>query len=265
MSPQELEHLTNKVITLSRSVGQWMHAQRLHDIVAEIKAENNLVTYVDKESERRFVQGLKEFLPEAGFIAEEGTGIANEGGYNWVIDPLDGTTNFVHGVPVWCTSVALTLGKKALLGVIYDPNSEELYSASLGNGAFLNGKSIAVSSINQLTSSLLATGFPYDDFGREDHYLQLFKALTHTTRGMRRLGSAALDMAWTACGRFEAFYEYGLNPWDVAAGTIILQEAGGIVTEFDGGDNPIFGLDLICSNGHVHGALTEVIGRYFSK
>lgn len=264
MSPQELEHLTNKVITLSRSIGQWMLSQRIDESNAEIKTENNLVTYVDKESEFRFVNGLKEILPEAGFIAEEGTGAAINGGLNWVIDPLDGTTNFVHGVPVWCTSIALTLDNRALVGVIYDPNSEEMFSASKGNGALLNGKSISVSKIEGLSSSLLATGFPYDDFGREDQYLQLFKALTHSTRGMRRLGSAALDMAWTACGRFEAFYEYGLNPWDVAAGTIIIEEAGGKVTEFNGGVNPIFGLDLMCTNGHIHEALSKVINQYFS-
>jgi myo-inositol-1(or 4)-monophosphatase len=176
---------------------------------------------------------------------------------------LDGTTNFVHGVPVWCTSIALADKNKAIVGVIYDPHREEMFYASLGNGAYLNGDKIHVSNIDKLGASLLATGFPYDDFGREEQYLRLFQELMHSTRGMRRLGSAALDMAWTACGRFEGFYEYGLNPWDVAAGAIIVEEAGGRVTEFNDGDNPIFGEDVNCTNGHIHQALKAIITKYF--
>jgi len=219
LNKEQLEQLTQQVIQQSIEIGTWMKQQtNVHENVAELKTENNLVTYVDKESERRFVEVLSKLLPEAGFIAEEGTGNKNDIGYNWVIDPLDGTTNFVHGVPVWCTSIGLCYGNKAVLGVIYDPNTNECYSAYEGGGAYLNDQPISVSKIEKLGQSLLATGFPYDDFGRQEAYINLFKALMHQTRGMRRLGSAALDMAWTACGRFEAFYEYGLNPWDVAAG-----------------------------------------------
>jgi myo-inositol-1(or 4)-monophosphatase len=263
LTTAQLAELTEQVVILSQTIGAWMKEQSSHESSAELKTPNNLVTYVDKESERRFVDGLSALLPQAGFVAEEGTGTKNEGGYNWVIDPLDGTTNFVHSVPVWCTSIGLTDGHKAVLGVIFDPNSGEVYAASKGNGATLNGKSIQVSKIEALGSSLLATGFPYDDFGREEQYIKLFQELMHSTRGMRRLGSAALDMAWTACGRFEGFYEYGLNPWDVAAGTIIIEEAGGTVTEFNGNDNPIYGDDLICTNGKVHGQLTAIIEKYF--
>jgi len=262
MTNDELIKLTNQVVDLSREIGSWMKLQRTHEDTAELKTPNNLVTYVDKESERRFVEGLSAILPEAGFVAEEGTGEKKEGGYNWVIDPLDGTTNFVHGVPVWCTSIGLAYGIEPILGVIYDPNSNEMYAASKGNGATLNGQPIHVSAITNLSASLLATGFPYDDFGREEQYLRLFQTLMHRTRGMRRLGSAALDMAWVACGRFEGFYEYGLNPWDVAAGTIIVQEAGGRVTEFNDGNNPIFGDDINCTNGHVHQELANIIIEY---
>lgn len=264
MNKQELAQLTNEVIKLSREIGSWMKLQTTHESTAEIKTENNLVTFVDKESELRFVEGLRNLLPQAGFVAEEGTGEKIEGGLNWVIDPLDGTTNFVHGVPVWCTSIGLTDGNEPILGVIFDPNSNEMFSASKGNGAFLNDQPIKVSTIASLSSSLLATGFPYDDFGREEQYLRLFQSLMHRTRGMRRLGSAALDMAWTACGRFEGFYEYGLNPWDVAAGCIIVTEAGGKSTEFNNGSNPIYGLDLNCTNGLVHEELREIIEQYFS-
>jgi myo-inositol-1(or 4)-monophosphatase len=261
---EELAQLTDAVVKLSKEIGTWMKQQTdVRESTAELKTENNLVTYVDKESERRFVDGLSALLPQAGFVAEEGTGSKNEGGYNWVIDPLDGTTNFVHGVPVWCTSIGLCYGKDAVLGVIYDPNTEECYSAYKDGGAYLNGQPIAVSSIQQLQQSLLATGFPYDDFGREEAYIHLFRELMKDSRGMRRLGSAALDMAWTACGRFEGFYEYGLNPWDVAAGTIIVEEAGGKVSGFNQGDDPIFGDDMVCTNGHIHTALNAIISKHF--
>jgi myo-inositol-1(or 4)-monophosphatase len=259
-----LPHLTTEVIVLSKSIGAWMKAQtNVHEEMAEVKSENNLVTYVDKESERRFVEGLRALLPEAGFVAEEGTGERNASGLNWVIDPLDGTTNFVHGMPVWCTSIGLCDGITPILGVIYDPNTDECFSAYQGGGAFLNGKPIRVSQVTSVQQSLLATGFPYDDFGREEAYIELFRKLIRGTRGLRRLGSAALDMAWTACGRVEGFYEYGLNPWDVAAGAIIVQEAGGIVTEFNGGNDFVFGEDLVCTNGHTHAEMLRIIQTYF--
>jgi myo-inositol-1(or 4)-monophosphatase len=265
MNSNQLAEITIQVVQLSREIGLWMKEQNVNEGVADIKTPNNLVTYVDKESERRFVEGLSNILPEAGFVAEEGTGIAKPDGLNWVIDPLDGTTNFVHGVPVWCTSIGLVDRNEAILGVIFDPNSNEMFAASKGNGATLNGTAIHVSGLIDLGASLLATGFPYDDFGRQDQYLGLFKELMKSTRGMRRLGSAALDMAWTACGRFEGFYEYGLNPWDVAAGACIVAEAGGRVTEFDGGNNPVFGEDVNCTNGHIHQALADIINKHFIK
>jgi myo-inositol-1(or 4)-monophosphatase len=262
-TPAELASIAEKVAQLSLQIGGWMKLQTIEEGTADTKTYNNLVTFVDKESERRFVEGLRQIVPSAGFIAEEGTGEPSPSGLNWVIDPLDGTTNFVHGVPIWCTSVALCQHHIPLVGVIFDPNINELYVASLGNGATLNGKSIHVSKVAPLEKALLATGFPYDDFGREDLYFQLLKDLTHCTRGMRRLGSAALDMAWTACGRLEGFYEYGLNPWDVAAGTVIIREAKGIVTTFHGGDDPIFGDDLICTNPLIYEELKTVIEKYF--
>lgn len=263
LSSVELKRISHEVEALSCSIGLWMKEQSVNEAVADIKTPNNLVTYVDKESERRFVEGLKRILPQAGFVAEEGTGERNAEGLNWVIDPLDGTTNFVHSVPVWCTSIGLVDGHHAVAGVIFDPMRDEMFVASLGNGATLNGQTIHVSGINNLGASLLATGFPYDDFGRQEQYLGLFKELMKASRGMRRLGSAALDMAWTACGRFEGFYEYGLNPWDVAAGAIIVEEAGGRVTEFNGGDNPVFGEDVNCTNGHIHEELASIIRKHF--
>jgi myo-inositol-1(or 4)-monophosphatase len=262
-SEQELSGISQAVARASREIGGWMKTQRIAEGTAETKSYNNLVTHVDKESERRFVEILSALVPGAGFVAEEGTGNPSADGLNWVIDPLDGTTNFVHGMNIWCTSVALVQDHHPLVGVIFDPNTDEMYTSHLGGGARLNGHPIRVSGVSVLAESLLATGFPYDDFGREDRYFNLLKALTHTTRGIRRLGSAALDMAWTACGRLDGFYEYGLNPWDVAAGTLLIREAGGVVTTFGGGDDPIFGEDLVCTNAEIYAGLMSEIRKIF--
>ncbi len=262
----DLPKLTEQVCTLSREVAAFIRTEsvRFSEASVESKSLNNLVSYVDKGAEQLFVDGLKELLPEAGFIAEEGTG-SRASELNWVIDPLDGTTNFVHGIPCYCTSVALIKGEEILLGVVLEVTRNECFSAWKKGGAFLNGKRITVSSRKSLVESLLATGFPYDDFGREAQYMQLLRELMHGSRGIRRLGSAAADLAYVACGRFEAFYEYGLNPWDVAAGALIVQEAGGTVTDFRSGANFLFGEEIVASNGAIHGELIGPIGKFFSK
>jgi myo-inositol-1(or 4)-monophosphatase len=261
MEQKDFKEISNSIIPLILEVGQWMLQQRVSKDQIETKTPNNLVSFVDKESERRLVDAFKEIFPQAGFIAEEGTGErATE--WNWVIDPLDGTTNYLHGVPIWCISVALCHHQDPVVAVIYDPNRDELFSAVKGHGAFLNGERMMVSGQVNLRDSLLVTGFPYDDFGREEAYIGLFRHLMKETRGIRRLGSAALDLAWVACGRFEAFYEYGLNPWDVAAGCLLIQEAGGAVTGFYDG-HPIFEEDILASNGEMHQALRERIQRFF--
>jgi myo-inositol-1(or 4)-monophosphatase len=202
--------------------------------------------------------------PEAGFIAEEGTGERKEG-LNWIIDPLDGTTNFVHGLPCYCISIGLANGSDMLVGVVLEVTRNECFSAWKGGGAWLNGKAILVSQRRRLQESLLATGFPYDDFDKEAAYMELLRALMHNSRGIRRLGSAAADLAYVACGRFEAFYEYGLNPWDVAGGALLVREAGGTVTDFGNGDDWLFGEELLASNGHIHGELIGPIGKFFGK
>lgn len=258
--------LTDHVITLSRSVAAFIRTEsaRFTEASVESKSLNNLVSYVDKGAEQRFVEGLAVLVPEAGFIAEEGTG-ARAPDLNWVIDPLDGTTNFVHGIPCYCTSVALMSGSDVMLGVVLEVTRDECFSAWKGGGAFLNGTAIRVSTRKTLVESLLATGFPYDDFGREAQYMDLLRALMHSSRGIRRLGSAAADLAYVACGRFEAFYEYGLNPWDVAAGALIVQEAGGTVTDFKGGATHVFGEEIVASNGAIHAELIGPIGQFFAR
>ncbi|HKL39523.1 MAG TPA: inositol monophosphatase family protein, partial [Cryomorphaceae bacterium] len=223
--------------------------------------KNDLVSRADKEAERRFVEFLRNVLPEAGYIAEEGTGERAEK-YNWIIDPLDGTTNYLFGIPCYCTSVALWKEGEILLGVIYDPERDECFSAAKGLGAFLNDNPIKVSGQKDMGLALLATGFPYNNKGRQMEYLKILAEVNSKSRGIRRLGAAAVDMAYVACGRFEGFYEYGLNAWDVAAGAIIIEEAGGKVSDFYGKDNYLFGSTLVCDNGLMHDELVELVKEW---
>ena len=262
----ELKELTAEVVLLSREVAAFIRVEsaRITEANVESKSRNNLVSHVDTTAERRFVDGLKDLLPEAGFIAEEGTGEKVEG-LNWVIDPLDGTTNFVHGVPCYCTSVALVKDGEVLLGVVVEVTRDECFAAWRGGGATLNGKPINVSVRGQLQESLLATGFPYDDFGFEGEYMDLLRELMHRTRGIRRLGSAAADLAYVACGRFEAFYEYGLNSWDVAAGVLLVREAGGKVSGFHPSKDPVFDEEIVASNSAIHEELLEVIEKNWQR
>jgi myo-inositol-1(or 4)-monophosphatase len=218
---------------------------------------------VDREAENRLVEALAGLLPEAGFIAEENPNLEPGDGFNWIIDPLDGTTNFVHGLPVYSISVALHDGTALVSGVIYEINLDECFSAWKDGPAFLNGKPIQVSPTDNLHDSLLATGFPYRDFSLMEAYLGLFNDLMRNTRGIRRLGSAAIDLAYVACGRFEVFYEYGLHPWDVAAGALIVDRAGGLVTDFKGGSDYLFGKRMVASNSLTHQEFMTKVSRYF--
>lgn len=223
----------------------------------EVKSKNSLVTEVDKRLEKYFVAELGKLLPESGFIAEEGTSDKKGLDYNWIIDPLDGTTNFIHGIPAYCCSVALMQGREIVLGGILEFNTSEYFEASKDNGAFLNGNRINVSPTKSIEDSLLATGFPYYDFEYIEQYMALFRHLLRESRGLRRLGSAALDLAYVACGRFDGFFEYSLQPWDVAAGIIIVQEAGGRVSDFKGGQNQLFGKQMLASNSFIYNDLLE--------
>jgi myo-inositol-1(or 4)-monophosphatase len=259
-----LKGLTASVAELCQQVATFIAQEAKHfgEASVETKSLNNLVSYVDKGAEAQLVQGLSKLLPEAGFIAEEGTG-SRGAGMNWIVDPLDGTTNFVHGLPCYCISVGLHNGENMVLGVVHEVTRAETFSAWRGGGAYLNDAPIRVSTRATLQESLLATGFPYDDFGRETQYMEVLRMLMRGSRGIRRLGSAAADLAYVACGRFEAFYEYGLNPWDVAAGALLVEEAGGRVTDFRNGGNWLFGEEIVATNGHMHDALSLPIGKFF--
>ncbi|MEY4525421.1 MAG: Inositol-phosphate phosphatase [Bacteroidota bacterium] len=248
-----------------RETGQWILQQSSQFTSSDIiyKGTNDLVSFVDQQAEAKLKLGLSAIFPEAQFIAEEtSSNYAEVGdGYYWVIDPLDGTTNFLHKLPVFAVSVGLIYQKQPILGLIYEPNRDELFTAAKGNGAHLNGKPIRVSSEKFLSKSLLATGFPYYDFSYQDRYLDLLKELMRSSHGLRRMGAAAIDLAYTACGRFEGFFEANLKPWDVAAGKIIIEEAGGMVTNFSGGQEVIF-------TGEIIGAgpiFSEFLGTLQSK
>ena len=229
----------------------------------EEKDLNSLVSYVDKETEKLLIEKLSKLIPEAVFFTEEETVQRQEGEWRWIIDPLDGTTNFLHQLPVFSVSVALQHQQETVLGLVYEVNRQECFYAWKGGGAWLNDRPIHVSQTADLSASLLATGFPYYDYDRVEAYLEVLKFFMQHTRGLRRLGSAAVDLAYVACGRFDGFYEYSLNAWDVAAGVLLVQEAGGKVTDFKGGSDYLFGRELISSNTRVHAAILQTIQRYF--
>jgi myo-inositol-1(or 4)-monophosphatase len=230
----------------------------------ETKAEHNFVTYVDRTSEERLVDGLMKILPKAGFLAEEGKYGKDGADLRWIIDPLDGTTNFIHGVPFFCISIALADPAGILAGTVYEINRNECFYSWQGARAMLNGREIRVSGAASLKDSLLVTGFPYMRDHILDEYVDLFKGFIRRTQDLRRLGSASADLAFVAAGRFEGFYEYGLSPWDVAAGAFLVQQAGGMVTDFNGGADYIFGGSLVSSNSRIHAEMLEVVEQYFS-
>ena len=222
------------------------YAQRRSDLVIDRKARNDLVSQADRDAEAAIIDVLRERTPHYGIIAEE-TGGTAEGLATWYIDPLDGTTNFLHGIPHYAVSIALVAhtgsrldsrtqldAETPVVGVVYDPCREELYTAVHGTGAWLNGHRIKCSRTATLDDAVLATGFPFRDFSFADQYLPTFEAAIRTTRGVRRNGAAALDLAWTANGRFDGYWEMGLAPWDVAAGTLLVREAGGVVVDMYG-------------------------------
>jgi myo-inositol-1(or 4)-monophosphatase len=210
----------------------------------EEKSRNSLVTYVDKGAEKMLVSGLREILPEAGFITEEGSATHDGEEMKWIVDPLDGTTNFIHGIPCYSVSLALAQGDDIVLGIVHEVNMDEAFYATKGSGAFMNGDSIQVSE-QPLADALVATGFPYHDYAQIERYISVFRTFMKESRGIRRLGSAAVDLAYVANGRFDSFYEFGLNGWDVAAGALIVKEAGGKVTDFSGGNDYIFGGEIL--------------------
>jgi myo-inositol-1(or 4)-monophosphatase len=231
------------------------------DKKVELKGEINLVTEVDRICEARIVEIIKEAFPEHNILTEETPMPQLPSPYRWVIDPLDGTTNYAHGYPCFCTSIALELEGKILLGAIYDPLLDELFTAQKGKGAFLNGEGISVSLTARLTEALISTGFPYDIRESPNNNVDHFNHLIMEAQAVRRDGSAALDLCYVAMGRFDGFWELKLNPWDVAAGKLLVEEAGGVVTDFSGGELDIYGQETLASNGRIHEEMVGVLQR----
>ena len=261
----DLQTLCQEVRNLSKEVGVFIKNERIKFTIdnIEVKGKNDFVSYIDKTSEKLLIDKLSLLIPESGFIAEEGTSTKKGEIYNWIIDPLDGTTNFIHGIPCFAISIALMKQDELVLGVVYEINFDECFYAWEGSKAYLNEKEISVSKADSLGGSLLATGFPYYDYHKMEEYLKLFSYFMQHTHGLRRLGSAATDLAYVACGRFEGFYEYSLQPWDVAAGAFIVKQAGGKVTDFSGGNNFIFGKEIVAGNSACFPEFLDAVKLHF--
>ncbi len=261
----DLKQLTHQVVEIARSAGQYIKSQQksIHQIKIQAKGVHNYVTEVDKNSEVFIVGELKRLLPESGFIAEEGTASTQKGDkFNWIIDPLDGTTNFIHGLMPVAVSIALQQDGQTVLGVVYEIGADEMFYAYREGGAFLNGEKIQVTRTANLDDTLLATGFPFYDYSRLDQYMQLLKHFMKVSHGLRRLGSAATDLAYVACGRFDGFFEYSLSPWDVAAGAFIIEQAGGKIADFQGGQNWLYGREIIASNPYIFDDFVKTVRSF---
>ena len=226
----------------------------------EVKAVNDFVTKIDKQTEDLIIESLKKSFPDYGIMAEENYADKTiPDNLYWVIDPLDGTTNYIHNFPSFCVSIGLCQNKEPLMGVIFDPTRNELFFAQKDKGAFLNDKPVNVSSTVNMEGSLIGTGFPFRNFPIIDNYLTCFAEILKKCQGIRRPGAAAIDLAYVACGRLDGFWEHGLQPWDCAAGAVIIKEAGGKVTDFKGGDDYIFSRTFIASNGIIHDEIQDIV------
>lgn len=258
----DYQEICQKVCTVARWSGAFIRGERATFSAEKVehKGHQNLVSYVDKEAERMIVASLKEILPSASVLGEEGVCDSNcESDYMWIIDPLDGTTNFIHGMPPYCVSIALQCGTEIVVGVVYEITLEECYYAWQGSYAYLNGGVIKVSEESKIENSLVITGLAYNIEEYRAHFNRLFDYFNRNSHGARRIGSAAADLVYVAAGRAECFYQANLSAWDVAAGALIVQRAGGRVTDFAGGNNYVFGKEIIATNGVTHASFTEII------
>ncbi len=262
----DLEHTLNEVVKIAKRTGEFIRHEgsRFDRSKVEEKGTNNLVSFVDTTAERMIAQTLKFTLPDAGFITEEGTETEKSDDLNWVVDPLDGTTNFIHGLAPYSISIALMKKNEPIIGVIYEVKADECFCAVKGGGAFLNRKKIHVSTVKDFKDGLYITGIPYIEFDKNKEFFEVLNEFIRNSHGIRRLGSAAADMAYVACGRAEGFFEHGLNPWDIAAGSLIVKEAGGIVTDYKGKDDYIFGREIIAGCA-VQPEMQKIISSVWHK
>lgn len=233
-------------------------------VKVQSKAPNDFVTEVDKAAEAAIVEVLREAYPEHGILAEESGQSAGPGqsDFQWIIDPIDGTTNFIHGLPQYAISIALARRGVVEQAVVFDPNRNELFTATKGSGAFLNDRRIRVSKRTKLQDALVGTGFPYRVFEHVDTYLAVFKELTEKTSGLRRPGAASLDLCYVGCGRYDAFWEFGLAPWDMAAGALVVAEAGGYVSDLNGDGNYLQTGNIVAGTPKVFAPLLQIISNH---
>ncbi len=222
---------------------------------------NNLVTEVDKHSEKRIIEIIRKHYPTHSIISEEVGEMIQDSPYQWIIDPIDGTVNFAHGIPICCVSIGLKHNEDLILGTVYNPMMNELFFAEKGKGAFLNEKPISVSTKSDFRKACLVTGFPYKWPDSQEHPIRVFERFILEGLPVRRLGSAAIDLCWVACGRFDGFWEYNLSSWDVAAGYLIVQEAGGRITNFEGAPYSVFDKETLATNGHIHEEMLRLIRK----
>jgi len=239
---------------IAREAGSLLMEYFRQQLRIEYKGDADLVTVADRQSEALILERIRQQFPGHDVIGEEGGRIDSGGEYKWYVDPLDGTTNFAHGFPVFCVSLAVEHQGQRVAAVVYDPTRDEMFTAQLGNGAQLNGERIHVSTTSRLAESLVGTGFPSHKRHKNPNIF-FYHQITLRTHGVRRAGSAALDLCSVACGRFDGFWEFNLNPWDTAAGVLIVEEAGGKVTDFAGGPFQINSRETVASNGLIHEAL----------
>ncbi len=236
-----------------------------NDFEISFKGKNDLVTDADLAAEKKILSVIRGAFPDDQVLAEETAHqqiLPEE--RTWLIDPIDGTTNFAHGFPVFCVSIALWEEQEAKIALVLEANKGECFTAVRGKGAFLNGEPISVSKVNEPKYSLIGTGFPYNDMSLVNNYLRMFEWLMYRTQGVRRPGAASYDLCCVACGRFDGFYEYALNPWDVAAGSLIVQEAGGKISDWQKGSNWLFGRRIVAGNPEIHDFLLNAITQHFS-
>lgn len=261
----DYELLCNKVIAIARLTGNFIRRESLafDNSAIEYKGLNDLVSYVDKNAEKQLVRNLKKLLPGSGFITEEDTENIYGKTFTWIIDPLDGTTNFIHGIPTFSISIALYEENIPVLGVVYEINRGEMFYSYKDAPAFLNNKEIRVSKATDLSQCLLATGFPYYQFDKQPQYIKLFTEMMQKCHGLRRIGSAAVDLAYVACGRFDAYFEYNLNSYDMAAGAFLVQQAGGALLNFSGGTEYLETREIVATNGLITQEILDTIKKYF--
>jgi myo-inositol-1(or 4)-monophosphatase len=250
----------NAAVDIARETGRMLKEGLRSEMTIFHKGEVDLVTNYDSAAQAAIIKGLFSRYPDHDFLAEEDVARRNNSDFCWIIDPIDGTTNFAHGLPIYCVSIALEYRGRIVLGLVIDPSRGEEFTAMEHKGAFLNGEHIRVSSVRELDQSLLATGFPYDLRESTENNLNHFNRFVKKAQGIRRCGSAALDLCYVACGRFDGFWELKLNPWDVAAAALILTEAGGNISDFGGNTFSIHMKETLGSNGAIHRQMMDVLG-----